>query len=115
MSELKDKIDSLFHVLKNTAGIQSAFVLTSDSNIFFSDEKNTRNDSPELKVFMESSRFLDDINQKTNLHFKIGHWQFEKTAFSLYSVTNNKLLIVHTNELFSDKFDDMILDIMLDL
>ena len=115
MSELKNKIDGLFHVLKNTSGVQSAFMLTSESNIFFSDEKNMRNDSVELKVFMESSRFLDAFNQTANLHFKIGHWQFEKTLFSLYSVNKNKLLIVHTNELFSDEFDDMILDVMSDL
>ncbi|HID39430.1 MAG TPA: hypothetical protein EYP36_07935 [Calditrichaeota bacterium] len=115
MSEQKNKVDGLFRVLENTAGVQSVFVLTSDSNMYFSDEKNVRNDSAELKIFMDSTRFLDALNSESDLHFKLGHWQFEKTILSLYLVNDNKLLIIHSRELFWEEFDEIILDILLTL
>ncbi len=113
MSEQKNKVDGLFKVLKNTAGVLSAFLLTSDSNMYFSDEKNVRNDSAELKIFMESTRFLDRVNLKSKLHFKVGHWQFEKTILSLYAINDNKLLIIHASELFWEEFDEIMMDILL--
>ncbi len=111
----KKEINVLFRVLKNTSGVLHAFMVSSDATMYASDENNMSNNSVELKIFMESIRFLDQIKTNGELNFKLGHWNFENSFLSLYSINDNKLLIIHSAELNWEEFDIMIIDVLLTL
>ena len=103
----------MFTVLKRTTGIQSAFLLMGESNLFFSDEQSMSKDSPELQVFMESTRFVKILeNERDAWGFKLGHWKFEDYNISFYAINNAKLMLFHSNEIHGNEFDEIILDIL---
>ncbi len=109
------EIDEMFRRLQETSGVLHAFLITSDLNVYASDENMMRNDSVELKIIMKASRFLDSIHEQTKMNFKQGHWAFERQLYSLYAVNNNKLLLVHSEKQNWDKLDDLIVDFLLTL
>lgn len=115
MSQNKKEIEGLFRVLRNTNGVLTAFLLSSDANMHLWDNENLNNDSDELKLFMESIRFLEKIDQNTVLNYKSGHWKFQDRVLSLYSINENKLLLLYKTELSGEAFDNMILDVLLTL
>ncbi len=115
MKIVEDKIEALFRFLKGTSGFHSALLLTSDSDVYVSDDMYLSNDSTELKIFMKSTHFLDSLDRTTMPRFKKGHWHFEQGFLSLYSIAGNKLLAFHKNKLFWEKLDNTLIDFLLDI